>query len=230
MGHKVKSFNSRTPGGVRRFVRAFLLRLDEVSIHAPREGCDVNAPHSPILELSFQFTHPGRGATYTHNGLTVSLSVSIHAPREGCDANDMVCSPTHTSFNSRTPGGVRHRLERFLPAGYAFQFTHPGRGATNVASAFDGAGAEFQFTHPGRGATGLYFLYRQNEQSFNSRTPGGVRPQSGSPTAPVGVVSIHAPREGCDGKDAIKGDFSKFQFTHPGRGATVVQILRYIKR
>ena len=36
-----------------------------------------------------------------------------------------------------------------------------------------------------------------------------------------GFVSIHAPREGCDSK--VGGIFSvcdEFQFTHPGRGAT----------
>ena len=38
---------------------------------------------------------------------------------------------------------------------------------------------------------------------------------------PVEVVSIHAPREGCDSPhdvDVIGGFL--FQFTHPGRGAT----------
>ena len=56
----------------------------------------------------FQFTHPGKGATYTHNGLVVSLRVSIHAPWEGCDT------------------------DIFIPDAldYEFQFTHPGKGAT----------------------------------------------------------------------------------------------------
>ena len=35
----------------------------------------------------------------------------------------------------------------------AFQFTHPGRGATSVYSCFKECHREFQFTHPGRGAT-----------------------------------------------------------------------------
>ena len=56
-------FNSRTPGGVR--LRTLRLRVtrSEVSIHAPREGCD-------------------------EKGLRQCLhrrQVSIHAPREGCD-------------------------------------------------------------------------------------------------------------------------------------------------
>ena len=35
------------------------------------------------------------------------------------------------------------------------------------------------------------------------------------------VVSIHAPREGCDLDQVIKfKEAEVFQFTHPGRGAT----------
>ena len=82
--------------------------LLDISIHAPREGCD--ARYAPIWTKTgrFQSTHPVRGATAagriydmfdrvfqsTHpvRGATVkSLSkafrdnISIHAPREGCD-------------------------------------------------------------------------------------------------------------------------------------------------
>ena len=35
---------------------------DKVSIHAPREGCDLGVLRCP-LDDRFQFTHPGRGAT-----------------------------------------------------------------------------------------------------------------------------------------------------------------------
>ena len=55
-------FNSRTPGGVRLSTLANLFCELEVSIHAPREGCDHYGVDVPR----------GRG-------------VSIHAPREGCD-------------------------------------------------------------------------------------------------------------------------------------------------
>ena len=36
---------------------------DKVSIHAPREGCDITIGGAPRLPKEFQFTHPGRGAT-----------------------------------------------------------------------------------------------------------------------------------------------------------------------
>ena len=60
----------------------------------------------------------------------VSFLVSIHAPREGCD-------------DSHSMGIV---------ASFTFQFTHPGRGATETNGEWNISQA-FQFTHPGRGAT-----------------------------------------------------------------------------
>ena len=103
----VVRFNSRTPGGVRRFAN----RQDQatktfqfthpgrgatrtqphidiemrVSIHAPREGCDVHTPGDVDALCMFQFTHPGRGATRDKVRTGGDGEVSIHAPREGCD-------------------------------------------------------------------------------------------------------------------------------------------------
>ena len=57
-------FNSRTPGGVRLAITRSFSARESVSIHAPREGCD-SKRRVPIVGLwEFQFTHPGRGATY----------------------------------------------------------------------------------------------------------------------------------------------------------------------
>ena len=41
---------------------------------------------------------------------------------------------TLNSFNSRTPGGVRRRREAQFWTDMEFQFTHPGRGATKGLS------------------------------------------------------------------------------------------------
>ena len=147
----------------------------EVSIHAPREGCDKLLNVDSTLYTMFQFTHPGRGAT----------------------APDCLPRRPILSFNSRTPGGVRRLLEEGIPFDRVFQFTHPGRGATLpklealAFSAFQfthpGRGATpfratpisftswFQFTHPGRGATNWGWYHQGRVLCFNSRTPGGVR-------------------------------------------------------
>ena len=102
-------FNPRTPCGVRlhlfRRGRLFL----QISIHAPRAGCDfddfprffnrhaisIHAPRAGcdcivcdrcIGDWQFQSTHPVRGATRC-KVRTVQLdhTISIHAPRAGCD-------------------------------------------------------------------------------------------------------------------------------------------------
>ena len=124
-----------------------------------------------------------------------------------------------------------------------FQFTHPGRGATLTLWLLRYYPHVFQFTHPGRGATPLRAFVLRLTFRFNSRTPGGVRPQSPTIGTLSLSVSIHAPREGCDAKsayffsspevsihapregcdvDTADGQLHScgFQFTHPGRGAT----------
>ena len=127
------------------------------------------------LAARFQFTHPGRGATTLLDCMNPIECVSIHAPREGCDYELYVGRDGKPRFNSRTPGGVRPFTPGFIPSVQAFQFTHPGRGATKTCDNAITAESEFQFTHPGRGATSIPELLMALCSCFNSRTPGGVR-------------------------------------------------------
>ena len=101
------------------------------------------------------------------------------------------------SFNSRTPGGVRHTNDFVSVGKIMFQFTHPGRGATRRVDRAIRSRA-FQFTHPGRGATRRSATTRARLSGFNSRTPGGVRRIVSLLWRGVRRVSIHVPREGCD--------------------------------
>ena len=146
----------------------------------------------------FQFTHPGKGATYASTRDEVMAlrfnSRTLGRVRRGAGSRGYCLQ---WCFNSRTLGRVRLRSKRALLENSEFQFTHPGKGATK-----DGRGAVedlerfnsrtlgrvrrrhihrlrilrmFQFTHPGKGAT-----LRLHKLS----------------TPPL--VSIHAPWEGCD--------------------------------
>ena len=156
LSHKVYiSFNSRTPCGVRQDLQTEKITADKVSIHAPRAGCDdrksqiIRANNKfqfthPVrgatptyagiyeVEQTFQFTHPVRGATVDFTRLNVLSNVSIHAPRAGCDTNKSKPYKTLTSFNSRTPCGVRLIWIEILSLRFTFQFTHPVRGATEA--------------------------------------------------------------------------------------------------
>ena len=129
-----------------------------------------------------------------------------------------------SSFNSRTPGGVRLRTELCPIITAMFQFTHPGRGATSrsltLSTLYSGFNSRtpggvrhrstspswivsgFQFTHPGRGATRSPTQPKQSRNCFNSRTPGGVR--LGLATRPIQMLcfnsrtpgGVRQPREG----------------------------------
>ena len=82
-----------------------------------------------------------------------NIDVSIHAPRVGCDPNPLYPHQLYARFNSRTPCGVR-RL---------------GDDKAHNSTA-----------------------------GFNSRTPCGVRPKMSKGYSWDLLVSIHAPRVGCD--------------------------------
>ena len=78
-----------------------------------------------------------------------------------------------------------------------FQFTHPGKGATQIRN-LTYPGDAFQFTHPGKGATGKLQSLGADDAGFNSRTLGRVRQLVARRCVCLYIVSIHAPWEGCD--------------------------------
>ena len=60
----------------------------------------------------------------------------------------------------------------------------------------------FQSTPPARGATRHDFRHILDSDYFNPRPPRGGRPQRKSKSSYISAISIHAPREGGDSKDA----------------------------
>ena len=193
------SFNPRTPRGVRpgldcpkvinyRFQSTHPARgatgqqedyhLDQqVSIHAPREGCDVSVKAVGLPALVFQSTHPARGATHSPLYPLYVSFVSIHAPREGCDHGALRQHKPEYCFNPRTPRGVRPYSSLSRSIWLLFQSTHPARGAT--IREWDSRWLPY-----GKG--------------FNPRTPRGVRLAETYCLMAGYSVSIHAPREGGD--------------------------------
>ena len=179
------------------------------------------APSSTSVLLSFQFTHPGKGATIMSLTFFSDNIVSIHAPWEGCDYRERHCqiaaplfqfthpgrgatrrlstvAPRLLSFNSRTPGGVRpHRHHRGCRQ-CEFQFTHPGRGATLSCRLVICIWSCFNSRTPGGVRRLRDTSLKLLSLCFNSRTPGGVRLTIGYGIRLPRTVSIHAPREGCD--------------------------------
>mgnify|MGYP001673147682 CR=1 FL=1 len=81
---------------------------------------------------------------------------------------------------------------------YSFQFTHPGRGATVLLIFCPCCSLGFNSRTPGGVRPHAVYLLYTHAQGFNSRTPGGVRLHHLSSVLYKRLVSIHAPREGCD--------------------------------
>ena len=77
-------FNSRTPGGVRLVWASLPDTCTSVSIHAPREGCDIRADNI-THRITVSIHAPREGCDGQHGTKSTSQHVSIHAPREGCD-------------------------------------------------------------------------------------------------------------------------------------------------
>ena len=129
-------------------------------------------------------------------------SVSIHAPWEGCDyLGREVTATCGVSIHAPWEGCDVPCLVREL---------NPG---------------EFQFTHPGKGATPEYRQAMSNlVVSIHAPWEGCDAIQEGRPT-PL-RVSIHAPWEGCDQIcTGVSSNLAKFQFTHPGKGATLGKVV-----
>ena len=169
----------------------------KISIHAPREGCD------RLLHFC-----------------AACSSISIHAPREGCDSTPYVCYLTLTIFQSTHPARGATLINQSPSICFQFQSTHPARGATERFARRMWT-SEISIHAPREGCDNsyksavlncVYFnprtprgvrLYRRMEQIsnsfyFNPRTPRGVRQGRCGSSYLVLVISIHAPREGCD--------------------------------
>ena len=193
----------------------------QVSIHAPRVGCDIDGADGIYLLTQFQFTHPVWGATGSHlsarghNPVSIHAprvgcdpratflealkDVSIHAPRVGCDAQQRIPKRGVCCFNSRTPCGVRPKASWTSTSDSSFNSRTPC-GVRQFSIQYIMTIQPFQFTHPVWGATGQ----------------GGTRSLCRD-------VSIHAPRVGCDLSIEQKTRiYFSFQFTHPVWGATSV--------
>ncbi len=126
--------------------------------------------------MSFQSTHPVRGATLQEQAdAKKQEDISIHAPRAGCDPKPCRGSSGARNFNPRTPCGVRHYGNRHQ-APYCVISIHAPRAGCDVRKQrAQQESGKFQSTHPVRGAT-----------------------RRGAPYQRCRRISIHAPRAGCD--------------------------------
>ena len=156
----------------------------------------------------------------------------------------IISGPKNLNFNPRTPGGVRPNVDVNIIDTQIISIHAPRVGCDLIRVAANAKESIFQSTHPGWGAPILFYLLLTSLLNFNPRTPGGVRPHLRAVGTKSSLISIHAPRVGCDSLSFnvidVDNDFNprtpggvrpvvlvcwlfstiSFQSTHPGRGAT----------
>ena len=168
-------FNPRTPRGVRPFPDSGLGWCQWISIHAPREGCDRRSLLPSMLPLNFNPRTPRGVRHIAARNFANAIMISIHAPREGCDRFGVMTLKESGKISIHAPReGCDPTARRFFALCSNFNPRTP-RGVRPRASRPDASSGPFQSTHPARGATKLRLF--QVKQL---------------------IISIHAPREGCD--------------------------------
>ena len=96
----------------------------------------------------------------------------------------------------------------------------PREGGDRSASAGSAAAGRFQSTPPARGATGVCCIHG-GPSVFQSTPPARGATLATVFALAVSSISIHAPREGGDGRESPKvANTPGFQSTPPARGAT----------
>ena len=173
-------------------------RHGAISIHAPREGCDVQIgrraqddakhfnPRTPrgvrplimdafIANANFNPRTP-RGVRRT-TGVYLGIPQRFQSthPARGATIGIPAGHNPLLYFNPRTPRGVRRYLTATLDAQTSISIHAPREGCDESACGCSRPGGRFQSTHPARGAT-----------DFRLASDRAV------------YISIHAPREGCD--------------------------------
>ena len=185
--------------------------------------------------MIFQSTHPVWGAT--PGGHHQKHRQCYFNPRTPCGVRHMISIALHcfhTEFQSTHPVWGATLRSLMVPGVAKFQSTHPVWGATFFAGG-DPIKEAISIHAPRVGCDPAFPPQRLRRRYFNPRTPCGVRPQGQAhgrltrwnfnPRTPCGVrpikallsridalISIHAPRVGCDGggcvPTAVRCDFN----------------------
>mgnify|MGYP006918595200 CR=1 FL=1 len=97
------NFNPRPPRGGRQSITGYNVWYTYISIHAPREGGDVNPDMTGKIQDNFN-PRPPRGGRpeETSRGSAVG-KISIHAPREGGDLTPFIKIFGKQAFQSTPP-------------------------------------------------------------------------------------------------------------------------------
>ena len=198
----ISNFNPRTPCGVRLAADNFVYILSMISIHAPRAGCDKNHAKLASYLIKISIHAPRAGCDRISAYHYVSKNISIHAPRAGCDRHAPSIGDTVFRFQSTHP--VRGATRRSVVVSTTDPHFNPRTPCgVRLSSSALTAAAVIDFNP--RTPCGVRLLQKIGglpAHHFNPRTPCGVRRSHPAKCRKRSLISIHAPRAGCDARSA----------------------------
>ena len=198
VGLEDNDFNPRPPRGGRPSSLIGRLCRSGISIHAPREGGDLQLAVWANGSPEFQSTPPARGATSPsasaprpdrhfnprppRGGRQLSVypvqtphQISIHAPREGGDPTPMLILHAPAVFQSTPPARGATRTGGYFRSFVRHFNPRPPRGGRRLPHRTTIPSWPFQSTPPARGATGFTANEGYDVDYFNPRPPRGGR-------------------------------------------------------
>ena len=152
-----------------------------ISIHAPREGSDMQPSDPRKIYRYFNPRSPRGERPRQSFGFRFFSQFQSTLPARGATWNLPAWCASMDDFNPRSPRG--ERLGNAIHANRCIQF---------------------QSTLPARGATSVRCPLSQYSLNFNPRSPRGERLPYTMKLELPNLISIHAPREGSDKKAAPK--------------------------
>ena len=189
-----------------------------ISIHAPREGGDRRSGGLPRSVFYFNPRPPRGGRRHYRRAEGNSKSISIHAPREGGDARCWTPSASdRTYFNPRPPRGGR--LDPCADQDLAARISihAPREGGDEHRAAEARVLMDFN-PRPPRGGRLFGGVLSFDGTNFNPRPPRGGRLRRDRHGRHGIMISIHAPREGGDGRSPRWPARSRHFNPRPPRG------------
>ena len=169
-------FYPRSPRGERQVRPLPPIVMEDISIHAPREGSDISGLQPPVLRVQFLSTLPARGATDYDSDTGFWHWISIHAPREGSDVHSFIRHGSAAEFLSTLP--ARGATPWAMPSAsetISISIHAPREGSDSILLNCRMNRKLFLSTLPARGATRRAALRRQIHRHFYPRSPRGER-------------------------------------------------------
>ena len=172
-------------------------RLNGISIHAPRAGCDYSRPPRDDYSITISIHAPRAGCDATKSLVIVVACISIHAPRAGCDKGKKNHEKTSRISIHAPRAGCDHESD--TPDTFDVISIHAPRAGCDQQFVVNVRFLECISIHaPRAGCDNRERVDKRLHDNFNPRTPCGVR-----------LMNY-----------IFKTMATIFQSTHPVRGAT----------